>query len=363
MFNPARLTTARLRRKLTKKALAEALGFEEKTIRRYEVEGFIPPVDTLELIAKILDFPMSFFLQDADLDDLPVEAASFRSLKAMPAKDRDAALAAGSIAFAFDDWISDRFGLPEQKLLDLKEDTEAETAAQALRRKWALGDRPINNLIHYMEAHGIRVFSLCENTKNVDAFSLWRRDIPYVFLNTFKTAERSRFDAAHEIGHLILHKHGGPNGSGFDAETHANNFASSLLMPRASVLAKIPNVRSLNQIIHAKSYWGVSASALIYRLNKLKLISAWQYRTFNIQLSQNHGSSEPAGMKREQSSIWEKVLKELRQSGITKHNIAANLHLPVSEIEDMVFGLSTMQSIDGAGVGSGKGRAALRLVE
>src|SRR3546814_6566541 len=51
-----------------------------------------------------------------------------------------------------------------------------------------------------------------EDTKNVDAFSCWRNGQPFVFLNTFKSAERSRFDAAHELAHLVLHRHGGPQG-------------------------------------------------------------------------------------------------------------------------------------------------------
>ena len=77
MFNPTRLTMARLRRKLSKKALADALGFDEKTIRRYEVEGEIPPPETLVRLAQILEFPIGFF-DGPDLDELPVAAASFR---------------------------------------------------------------------------------------------------------------------------------------------------------------------------------------------------------------------------------------------------------------------------------------------
>ena len=55
-------------------------------------------------------------------------------------------------------------------------------------------------MLHVLEAKGVRVFSLAENTRNVDAFSSWREERPFVFLNMQKTAERSRFDAAHELG-------------------------------------------------------------------------------------------------------------------------------------------------------------------
>jgi len=52
------------------------------------------------------------------------------------------------------------------------------------------------------------VCSLAEQCREVDAFSLWRHGSPFVFLNTQKTPEHSRFDVAHELGHLVLHRHG-----------------------------------------------------------------------------------------------------------------------------------------------------------
>jgi Zn-dependent peptidase ImmA (M78 family) len=316
----------------------------------------------LAQIARTLDFPIEFF-SGSDLDEFPTEAVSFRSLKAMLARDRDAALVAGSIAFLFDDWVSERFAIPSPELLDLKEAVEPESAAQAVRHKWGLGDRPIPNMVHLLESKGVRVFSLSESTKNVDAFSLWRRGVPYVFLNTFKTAERSRFDAAHELGHLVLHKHGGAHGGGQEAEGQANSFASAFLMPKAAVLAKLPRAQSLNQIIQAKKHWRVSAAALNYRLHKVGAASDWLYRSINIQLSESYGQGEPHGIPREVSLLWEKVFAQLRSEKITKHDIAQQLGLPIAEFESLIFGLSRMQSIDGQGAIVGRSRANLRLIE
>src|SRR5438094_162699 len=80
--------------------------------------------------------------------------------------------------------------------------------------------------------------ALAIDAKEVDAFSMWHGETPFVFLNTKKSCERSRFDAAHELGHLVLHRHGVPQGQ--QAEAEANAFASAFLMPRASVLAMAP---------------------------------------------------------------------------------------------------------------------------
>ncbi|WP_208405781.1 ImmA/IrrE family metallo-endopeptidase [Amycolatopsis granulosa] len=41
---------------------------------------------------------------------------------------------------------------------------------------------------------------------SLDAFSLYIENEPFIFIDTGKTAERQRFDAAHELGHLVMHQ-------------------------------------------------------------------------------------------------------------------------------------------------------------
>ena len=110
-FNPARLGIARRRRRMTSKALADAVGVSPVTITRHETGQNEPEPETVRAFARALDFPEKFFFGDT-IDDLPKEAASFRSLTAMSAKEREAALAAGSMAFVVCDWIEQRFNLP-----------------------------------------------------------------------------------------------------------------------------------------------------------------------------------------------------------------------------------------------------------
>lgn len=358
MFTPSRLSLARRRRKLTKTALAGALSCDVKTIIRWE-DGEIPPSpDNLTLLSKVLRFPLEFF-SGADIDEPQTDAVSFRGLSAMPARDRDAALAAAALAFQLSDWVDKLFTLPAPDLLDFKEGAHPEAAARSLRQKWGIGERPVSNMVRLMEAKGVRVFSLAENTRAVDAFSLWRRETPYIFLNTMKTSERSRFDAAHELGHLVLHKHGGPQGR--SAEEQANQFASAFLMPEAQIRAILPRVATLNQIVEAKKMWGVSVAALNHRLHRLGASSEWQYRRFCIQIMERYHQSEPYSRPREYSSLWAKVLGSLKAERITKHRIAEILALPAEEIENLLFRLTNMQSIDGEGTGTGKSRASLKL--
>jgi hypothetical protein len=114
--------------------------------------------------------------------------------------------------------------------------------------------------------------------------------------------------------------------------------------------------------VEGKKYWKVSASALNHRLHKLDKTSEYQYTTFCIQIQQRFGQSEPYGAPREVSVIWEKIIGLLRKEGINKYKIAEALSLPVFEIENLVFGLTKMQSIEGYGTGSRKSSARLALV-
>ena len=362
MFNPERLSLARRRTGRTKKELAAALNVHQHTILRYETGKTEPDEESLSKLADLLGFPVAFFYGPS-LDEPSREAASFRSMSDLSARDRDAALAAGSLAFSVDDWVRNRFDLPQTDLIDLTGENP-ESAARSLRQVWGVGERPIRNMVHLLEAKGVRVFSLAENTRAVDAFSVWRRKMPYVFLNTLKTPEHSRMDSAHELAHLVLHKHGGPGGR--EAEIQAQTFARFFLMPKADVLGIIPRVNSLTEIIRNKKRWGVSVAALNYHLHKLDLTSEWQNRDYCIQIAQNgYRTKEPEGTEiaREMSAVWPKVLDALRREGVSKHAIAEAVCLSAEEIEKLLFMLAPMLSLDGgATTPGGKSKAKLRLV-
>ncbi|OJY38678.1 MAG: XRE family transcriptional regulator [Rhizobiales bacterium 65-9] len=338
MFNVSRLELARKRRRYTAKSLADQAGISPVTLSRVVNGQQIADERTLDALVRALRFPREFFYLD-DFDPVDADAASFRSLTAITAREREAALAAGSLAFEMADWVGERYNLPSAELLDLSYERDPAAAARAMRQFWSIGERPIGNMVKLLETKGVRVFSLAENTKNVDAFSCWRNGEPYVFLNTFKTTERSRFDAAHELAHLVLHKHGGPQ-QGRQAELEAQLFASSFLMPEDDVRASIPIVGGLQHIIRAKARWGVSASALAYRLHKLNILTDWQYRTFVIQINRDFGKTEPEGLPPERSAVWQTVLTDLWKQGVSRNQIANALRLPHDEVENLLFGLT-----------------------
>jgi len=320
------------------KALAEDIGMTARMISNYENgHAEIIPYTTAEKISNSLGYPIDFFCGN-DVEELDAAWVSFRSMKGMTASIRDAALSAGSLALLFNEWLESKFTLPSSQLEDLRIHSP-ETAASVLRRQWGIGDLSIGNMIHLLESKGIRVFSLSENNKEVDAFSFWKNEIPFIFLNTFKSSERSRFDAAHELGHLVLHKHGGPNGR--EAEAEADKFASAFLMPENTIRTHAKSVFTLEDAIVLKKYWKVSVAALVRRVYDLNIISEWTYRSLSIQASQRgFFKREPDSIERETSQVLSKIFLALREDGIKKNDIAKELNIPTRELEQLVFSLA-----------------------
>lgn len=336
MFNPNRLKLARSRRGKTKKALAEGIGKSTKMVSNYE-SGFEVSPDVLQSIASYLDFPPKFFF-GGNVDDLDHNAVSFRSLKSMKASERNSALGAARIALLLNEWIESRFELPCADIPNLSE-FEPISAAELLREHWGFGQKSVSNMNHLLEGKGVRVYSLRELNRHVDAFSFWKGETPFIFLNTRTSSERSRYDAAHELGHLVLHQHGGPRGP--QAEQEANRFASCFLMPEGSVVATEFGFPNLNNLIHLKRNWNVSVAALVRRLKDLSIISEWHYRTLNIEIRRKGmHRNEPNSIPRETSQILNKVFGALRDNGVSKQNVAYEISIPVTEIEDLVFGLA-----------------------
>lgn len=350
---------------MSKKGVADLIGVTPNTILRYEDGEITPPSDKLDKLARVLDFPVKFF-DGPDMDEPRRDNASFRGMASKSAKIMDAALASGAIAFLLDDWVTASYVRPEPNLLDLQHE-QPFSAAMLLRQFWHLGIKPIENVVHLLEAKGVRVFSLAENTQEVDAFSLWRDDVPYIFLNRFKSAERGRFDAVHELAHLCLHKHGGAASeyvSG-NLEKEANAFAGAFLMPENDVrdVCRRP-IYSVSDLAEFKKRWRVSVSAFNYRIHELGMISEGKFTSNYVEMSRRGWlKSEPFPIPREQSSILQDIMDDLRSQGITKTKIADAIGVPPSEIEALLFGLANMVSIDGSGLPSIRKAAQLKLVK
>lgn len=93
-----------------------------------------------------------------------------------------------------------------------------------------------------------------------------------------------------------------------------------------------------------KKFWSVSLSAIVYRLNKLNLITEWQYRTLVIEMNKmSYNVNEPYPIPKENSQILNKVFKSLTEDNISINDIAIDLNLSVKELKKLILGIAEIE--------------------
>ena len=141
-INPRQIAFARIRRRYTKKRLAEELGVSSRTIQNYEAGTPAPDDAMLSRIALLLNFPRSFFFLEEDMPVISEHAASFRALSKMSAGTRACALSVGANAFRLNEWMDARFKLPQAALPDLSDLSPEDAALGAGPRPHPQHDSP-----------------------------------------------------------------------------------------------------------------------------------------------------------------------------------------------------------------------------
>jgi Zn-dependent peptidase ImmA (M78 family)/DNA-binding XRE family transcriptional regulator len=337
-FQPARLTFARKRRQISKTELAATAKLVPKTLQRYERGEESPKEETLARIANALGFPPEFFVDERPLADIPARSISFRAYSKIKAKLRENAVAVAQLAVEIEAALAEQFELPEPDLPDLREEaSDPCEAARLLRVEWELGTGPISNMVHLLERRGARVFSLSEDAADVDAFCFWQDAKAFVTVNRAKSPERGRFDCAHELAHLVLHRK--IDFRSKDVEREADAFAGEFLVPSNALAAQAPPFISKETVIKLKRFWGVSAMAMVRRLKEVGRLTDWTYRSMCIDLAkEGYRAGEKHGLQhQETSSLLANMINA--GDGVSVRELARELRVPTSDITPLVFDL------------------------
>jgi hypothetical protein len=169
----------------------------------------------MERLATILNQPTAFFLKP-----MPPGEAEDIWCRAMSSATKSAR----ARAYALHAWLREiisylgqyvdfpAVNIPDFNLpSDVQQITTKmiEDIATDCREFWKLGTAPIADIVLLLENNGIIVSRGELEAESLDAYSqrLSDSDNPIVFLGSDKaSAVRSRHDASHELGHLILHR-------------------------------------------------------------------------------------------------------------------------------------------------------------
>ena len=281
-FQNERLSQILAARRLTQVQLASMVDVSPATISKWRAGTQAPEREALERLAAVVNVTPEWFTRSPGTRlTLPL----FRS-------NASAHVAARAMLEARLGWTQDvavalmeyvdypDVNLPSRDYTDPEEvtDEDIEKAASECRDLWRLGRSAIQDLALAVEGAGIIVVREETGIAQIEGLSAWSEALgrPLILLSADKNnGYRSRFDLAHEVGHLVLHrniKRTTDNARYKMMEAQAHRFAGAFLLPAETFAREVRVPPTLDDLLLLKRRWGVSAAAIIMRLKALELI-------------------------------------------------------------------------------------------
>lgn len=297
---PSRITEARESRSMSMDELAKNIGVTRQSISKYERGIISPTSEMLQAISLSLGFPVEFFYKPEGNTCASTSPLFFRSKANIAKKVKNACTYQIKWTNEIKKYLEQYVDFVPWDLPVLDKDYESlsfedvEELALALRKKWEIGDSPIEDLIGILENHGIIVSQFTANDHcaftGIDAFSCWDDGTPYVLYHASqKSAVRTRFSLLHELGHLIMHSSIVESDSIKKdvvnlADAQADRFAAAFLLPATSFPKDVIS-SSLASLEILKRKWGAAMSTIIKRCETLGLLTENQINYLRRQMS------------------------------------------------------------------------------
>ena len=196
---PSRIKQARVSRGYSMADLGNLVGVSRQAISKYEIGTYTPTEAVLSRIASVLRYEISFFRKPLQSDAASPSTVFFRSRRYTTKKSKEAAKEKIAIFQEIDKYLRQFVSFPKVNLptidyhftyeqLNIQ---QIEEFAIAVRNNWGLGNAPIVNLTNVFQKNGIMISVMNLNNKKIDAFSVWKDAIPYIFLSSEKYSDVS----------------------------------------------------------------------------------------------------------------------------------------------------------------------------
>ncbi|MBO3311650.1 helix-turn-helix domain-containing protein [Clostridium perfringens] len=298
-INGERIKQARIYRGLSQAQLADKLNVTKQAISKYETNKMNLNISTIALLPKALGFPLSFFNNHKKINSNN-DIVFFRT-KDIPKKTQAQLrekinVMENEVIEYFENYIE----FPSLNIPDFSDLLLDETCnynrekiievCKRLRECWGIENEPIDNLMYILQVNGFIINKQYIDQNKTDGFSKNLNDKAIIFVSANKeSAVRTRFDLAHELGHLVLHRNIEFEELGEKSiEMDADFFASEFLYPRDEFIKEIQNSPlNFELFIRLKEKWKISIQAIIRKCKDFNLISEEKYIYFQKRISYN----------------------------------------------------------------------------
>ena len=299
--------------RMTVAQLAQRIGVSRNTVTNYESGKTEPNASDLVRLSGALGCTVTDLLCDSGAS-LPPRFA-FRA-HAPLRKDPGIAVAARKYLRAYDEIEEITNSRLQGKLRTFAgdgegplTDREIESAADTLRQSSGLHDAGPENIASVLEGLGVRTLFFEHEGKGLEGLSTIHGEMMLVMLRDRKRViERTIFSAAHELGHLVLHRHLFTNDERDEEvdsrryEDEANKFAGNFLVPSDELVRiwkeeRLNRLSLFNALILLKRVFHVSFHCLYHRVTELRLHSRIDGAIFINLIKQQLGITGAAKME------------------------------------------------------------------
>ena len=327
-FKPERLKQALAARKFTQGQLAMLVGVSAATVSKWRSGDQSPETDALDRLADKLSLASEWFTRPLLGEALtPKYRSNAQALASARSKLEARMEWAQEIAVKLGEFANyPAVNIPTRNFTDPDQICVAdiEQAAQECRDLWRLGRSPVQDLALAVESAGVilvREETEISSIEGLSSCNVLHR--PIILLSADKAnAFRSRFDLAHELAHIVLHKHiplATERERYKQIEKQAHQFAGAFLLPAETFAADIQVPVTLDSLLILKQRWGVSVAAMLMRLEALGIIDADDKLGLFKRRSARWGAkSEPGDDKREpeQPRLLRRTVELIISSGV-----------------------------------------------
>lgn len=302
-FIGTRLEEARLARGLTQTSLAQIVGRDSSTVSAWETGRQSPDWEAVNKLCTALNVRASLFEQRGVASESHFFRSNASITVALQKKSKSRVRWAELLEQYLSQWIEFAqvdFPRLDMGRLDQIDDDAIEEAAAACRTHWQLGTGPISDVVAVLENAGALVVREELGGVKMDGVSAWSIDCrrPIILLAADKaSAVRSRFDAAHELAHVVMHRLVDPaalNKAEYaEMERQAHRFASAFLLPPETFSRDVSRME-LDHFVHLKRKWRVSIAGMVMRAHSLGMFGdEYKERLFKYLSARGWRKSEP----------------------------------------------------------------------
>ena len=338
----ARIRSSRIQKGYSMQEVADKIGVSKQMINKYEAGVSMPSSEKLIAFSKLFGHKVDYFFRRPEVEIGEInfrKKSKFSNKKANSLKEEVRVQIENYLYIENICNLNNTFVNPLAECV-ISSKSDVIQAVDILRNAWNIGDDTIHSIIQLLEDKEIKVIEVEEDTNLFDGLATVVDEKYYVIvINKSMPIERKRFTILHELGHLLLKLNHLPQR---EQESYCHSFASEMLLAQRNVILELGDKRSniaLNELKNIQEKYGISISAIVYKLSELKIISQEKLAGFYKRMNSNKALKQDVEQSRfegeENSNRYENlVFRAVSEEFISLSKASSLLRLSLEDLKN-----------------------------